>query len=229
MLFRVKNLEKFVLDILLFNRSVKVQEDCLAFSITAGTKTVRVALSSTLKEQLLSQECQIHCFFLLVPRVQIYGHMVLPGPRKMKNLPTACYFSQIHYFILRYVFSKLVKVIKLVMNRLLFSKGLIIQGGHKFLFLALAIFCARHFENVSGGIGSRASYQIRKITGCACTGNAGNVSPRRRFQMKPLISDPGMHHGTCRDTCRDRLPAVTGKTFPAFPAHAPPRFGKRPM
>ena len=33
-----------------------------------------------------------------------------------------------------------------------------------------------------------ASYQIRKITGCAC---AGNVSPSSR------ISDPDMHHGTC--------------------------------
>ena len=42
-----------------------------------------------------------------------------------------------------------------------------------------------------------ASYQIRKIAGCACAGNAGNVFPRRRFQRKPLVSDPGMHHGTC--------------------------------
>ena len=42
-----------------------------------------------------------------------------------------------------------------------------------------------------------ASYQIRKIAGCACAGNAGNVFPRRRFQRKPLVSYPGMHHGTC--------------------------------
>ena len=42
-----------------------------------------------------------------------------------------------------------------------------------------------------------ASCQIRKIAGCACAGNAGNVSPRCRFQRKPLVSDPGMHHGTC--------------------------------
>ena len=42
-----------------------------------------------------------------------------------------------------------------------------------------------------------ASYQIRKIAGCACAGNAGNVFPRRQFQTKPLFSDPGMHHGTC--------------------------------
>ena len=44
---------------------------------------------------------------------------------------------------------------------------------------------------------SWASYQIRKIAGCACAGNAGNVFPRRRFQRKPIVSDPGMHHGTC--------------------------------
>ena len=42
-----------------------------------------------------------------------------------------------------------------------------------------------------------ASYQIRKIAGCACAGNAGNVPPRRQFQRKPLVSDPAMHHGTC--------------------------------
>ena len=37
---------------------------------------------------------------------------------------------------------------------------------------------------------------------------------------------------TCRDACRDHLPTVAGKTFPAFPAHAHPQFyvsGKRPM
>ena len=45
-------------------------------------------------------------------------------------------------------------------------------------------------------IDSWPSYQIRKIAGCACAGNDGNVFPRRRFQRKPLVSDPGMHHGT---------------------------------
>ena len=67
-----------------------------------------------------------------------------------------------------------------------------------------------------------ASYQIRKMAGCACAGNVGNIFPRRRIQRKPQVSDPGMHHGTCRDACRDCLPAVAGKTFPTFPAHAPP-------
>ena len=36
----------------------------------------------------------------------------------------------------------------------------------------------------------------------------------------------------CRDACRDRLPAVAGETFPAFPAHAHLQFyvsGNRPM
>ena len=46
--------------------------------------------------------------------------------------------------------------------------------------------------------------------------------PRHRLQRKPLVSDPGMHHGTCpcRDACRDRKIAVARKTFPAFLAHA---------
>ena len=38
---------------------------------------------------------------------------------------------------------------------------------------------------------------MRKIAGCACAGNAGNVSPHRRLQRKLLVSDPGMPHGTC--------------------------------
>ena len=42
-----------------------------------------------------------------------------------------------------------------------------------------------------------ASCQIRKIAGCACAGNAGNVFPRHWLQRKTLVSDPGMHHGTC--------------------------------
>ena len=42
-----------------------------------------------------------------------------------------------------------------------------------------------------------ASYQVRKIAGCACTGNAGNVFRHHRLQRKPLVIDPDMHHGTC--------------------------------
>ena len=46
-------------------------------------------------------------------------------------------------------------------------------------------------------LGPWASYQIRKIAGCACAGNAGNVFPATRFLRKKLVIDPGMHHGTC--------------------------------
>ena len=75
---------------------------------------------------------------------------------------------------------------------------------------------------------SWASYQIRKIAGCACAGNAGNVFPCRRFQRKPLVSDPGMHHGTCVThvpwcmsgslTCGDRenVPGIPGACAPAI-------------
>ena len=34
-----------------------------------------------------------------------------------------------------------------------------------------------------------ASYQIRKIAGCACAGNAGYVFPHR-LQRKPIVNDP---------------------------------------
>ena len=79
-----------------------------------------------------------------------------------------------------------------------------------------------------------ASYQIRKVAGYACAGNAGNVSPRRRLQRKPLVNDPGMHHGTCVThvpwCMSGSLTRGGGETFPAFPAHAHPQFylsGKR--
>ena len=44
---------------------------------------------------------------------------------------------------------------------------------------------------------SWASYQIRKLVGCACAGNAGNVFTAPDFKWKPVVSDPGIHHGTC--------------------------------
>ena len=73
-----------------------------------------------------------------------------------------------------------------------------------------------------------ASYQIPNIADCACAGNAGNVSPRRRFQRKPLVSDPGMHHGTCvthvpwcmsgSHACSDgeNVPGIPGACAPAI-------------
>ena len=41
-----------------------------------------------------------------------------------------------------------------------------------------------------------ASYQIRKIAGCTCAGDTGNVFPATDFKGNPLVSDPGMHHGS---------------------------------
>ena len=69
---------------------------------------------------------------------------------------------------------------------------------------------------------------MRKIAGCACAGNAGNVFPCLRFQRKPLVSDPGMHYGTwvmhvpwCISgslTCGDgeNVPGIPGACAPAI-------------
>ena len=47
-----------------------------------------------------------------------------------------------------------------------------------------------------------ASFQIRKIAGCACAGNAGNVSPgHRRLAIPTCITARASR--TCRDACRD--------------------------
>ena len=73
-----------------------------------------------------------------------------------------------------------------------------------------------------------ASYKIRKIAGCACARNAENVLPHCRFQRKPLVSDPAMHHGTCVThvpwcmsgslTCGDgeNVPGIPGSCAPAI-------------
>ena len=43
-----------------------------------------------------------------------------------------------------------------------------------------------------------ASYHIRKIAACACTGNAGDVFSATDFKgNRYIVSDPDMHHGTC--------------------------------
>ena len=71
-----------------------------------------------------------------------------------------------------------------------------------------------------------AFYQIRKIAGCACAGNAGNVSPRRRLQRKTLVSDPVMHHGTCvmhMPWCMSgSLTSCGGENVPGIPGACAP-------
>ena len=53
-----------------------------------------------------------------------------------------------------------------------------------------------------------ASYQIRKIAGCACAGNAGNVLPAADFKAHHYLAIPACITArasrTCRDACRDR-------------------------
>ena len=79
-----------------------------------------------------------------------------------------------------------------------------------------------------------ASYQIRKIASCACAGNAGNdpppppPPPGGQLQRKPLVSDHGMHHGTCVThvpwcmsgslTCGggENVPGIPGACAPAI-------------
>ena len=41
-----------------------------------------------------------------------------------------------------------------------------------------------------------APYQLRKIVDCACR-ECRERFPHHRLQRKLLVSDPGMHHGTC--------------------------------
>ena len=65
-----------------------------------------------------------------------------------------------------------------------------------------------------------------KIAGCACAGNAGNVFPDTEFKGNQWLAIPtcitARSWRTCLDACRDHWPAVLGKTFPVFPAHAQP-------
>ena len=67
-------------------------------------------------------------------------------------------------------------------------------------------------------------------------GMPGTFSPAADFKGNRKLAIPtcitARAWRTCRDACRDRAPAVTGKTFPAFPAHAHLQFcvsGKRPI
>ena len=69
------------------------------------------------------------------------------------------------------------------------------------------------------------SYQIRKIARCACAGNAGNVFPATGFKRKRLVSDHGMHHGTCSTHVPWCISvSLTRGGGETFPAHAQPTF-----
>ena len=71
-----------------------------------------------------------------------------------------------------------------------------------------------------------ASCQIRKISGCGCTGNAREVFPatagqRSRHASRHVRDKRAVMH-TRIANWRFLLKSVAGKTFPAFPAHAQP-------
>ena len=99
------------------------------------------------------------------------------------------------------------------------------------------VLCKRHSwwtESEMSSHGPLARYV--KIRVAHAPGMPGTFSPAANFKGNYYIAIPACITArawrTCRDACRDRLPAVTGKTFPAFPAHAQPQFcvsGKRPM
>ena len=84
--------------------------------------------------------------------------------------------------------------------------------------LSASTWCEK--SNVWATVSAWASYQIRKIAGCACTGNAGERFLCHRLQRKPIVSDPSMHHGTCVThvpwCMSGSLTRGGGKTFPAF-------------
>ena len=66
-----------------------------------------------------------------------------------------------------------------------------------------------------------ASYQIRKIAGCSCAGNVGNVFPGidfkgNRYSATPTCI-PARAWRTCRGACLYRKLAVAGKSFLANP------------
>ena len=88
-----------------------------------------------------------------------------------------------------------------------------------------------HFRMLHGPLTRYVRFQVAHASGMA-----GTFSPSADFEGNRLLAIPACITArasrTCRNVCRDRLPAVAGKTFPAFPAHAHPQFyvsGKRPI
>ena len=69
-----------------------------------------------------------------------------------------------------------------------------------------------------------ASYQKRKLVGCACFGNVGNVFPAADFKGNHYLAIPvcitARASPTWFDACWDRQPSMAGKTFSAFLAYA---------
>ena len=77
--------------------------------------------------------------------------------------------------------------------------------------------------SVSSSVSSPlASYQIRKIAGCACAGNAKNVFPTHRLQRKPLFSDHGTYVTHVPWCMSGSLTCGGGENVPAIPGACAP-------
>ena len=86
-----------------------------------------------------------------------------------------------------------------------------------------------------------ASYQMRKIVGCACTGNAGNVFPATDFKGNRKLAIPACITARACRTCREHVPwCMLGSLNPRLRGKLSWRsrcmrnpqfyvFGKRPM
>ena len=79
---------------------------------------------------------------------------------------------------------------------------------------------SRAESNLMGLLKDTQNYGLRMRRECR------ERFPRQRLQRKPLVSDPGMHHGTCVtyvSWCMSgSLTCGGGENVPVFPAHAQP-------
>ena len=85
------------------------------------------------------------------------------------------------------------------------------------------------FDN--GPLTRYAKLQVAHAPGMPGTFSSAADFDRNRYLAIPTCITARAWR-TCRDACRDRLPAVTGKKLRAFPAHVHPQFcvsGKRPI
>ena len=79
------------------------------------------------------------------------------------------------------------------------------------LFISISL-CFCHLVSTNKWIGVMrnpwASCKIRKMAGCACAGNAGNVFPATDFKGNRLLAIPACIRArasrTCHDACRNR-------------------------
>ena len=122
-----------------------------------------------------------HTEFRVVSRATLF--VTLRAPWRRGKFVSQCSSSRDAYCVIRYLISLL--NISTMNRRTSFKVMLfiLISMSHRITL----IWC--HWS-------TWASYQIRKIAGFACAGNAGNVPPPQ-LQRKPLVSDPSMHRGTC--------------------------------